>query len=349
MSRLFRIAGIVLLAAIPVGLGFWTGWKSSSESSLVIESAYLDVGEIRTGRPYTHRVRVRNDGARTVHVPRVVVSCFCTQVVPNDFRLGPGEETVLSVTIDPTRLLRSLRDESGQFQLELGLFESGRRFPRRWLLSGAVERPVDIAPSFMAFYGPNVVVEGKPGPTLEARVTLGHSASRLSVAEVSDRFEASCRQASADGSLWIIDITPRGDLPRGQFGDTLWIRVDGADGTDMGEWPMVVKGLVVAPFVAIPSAVDLFPSDAGRLTERILIRSNLESPFRIRAGALPRGVRFSPSSDRSAVEQMVEFIFDTERMPAECHPEVIVEREDGTEFRVSVPVAIHPLTRSARQ
>ena len=304
------LVGVLLVAAVPLFIGFWSGWRSTATEGLVVDSQDLAIGVIRSGRMYKHRLVVRNSGSRTVTVPRVRVSCACTRVSPSDFRLEAGEDIALELTLDPELLRRSLRDSrDGEFQIGIAFFSQGAEIPRQWILTGTLSIPVALSPRQLAFVGSNVATVGKRGPTLIAAAGLVRADYRLGLAADVKGYRVECVRDSQDPATWRVSVTPDARSEVGLFETAIWLAVKDVKGKMIGEWPLRVKGQVQDRVTVLPETVELFPVDDQPITERVIVRSNIEKPFRIREESGGH-VRVRSDSNTLTLQHAVDLIFD---------------------------------------
>ncbi len=342
--------GILLVAAIPLSIGFWSGWRRQPPEALQIESTQLDVGVIRTGRPFTHQIVVRNASSRAVVIPRVNVSCACTNVSPDSFRLLPDGDITLNVTIDPEILRRSLRGaDEGEFQITLALFEQGEKIPRQWVLSGTLKPALVLKPRVLAFFGPDESVVGLSGSTTAAVARLSEPEHQLALAAKVERFDVVCERDSTNTAIWQVKVTPHARDATGSFEEMIWLAVRNASGTLVGEWPLHVKGRVESPLTVMPRVLDLFPSGDAVMTHEVVIHSNTGKTFRVAANQPAADlVGITPASTHWASQHLLTLEFAVGDSADKGELRLAVEYEDGRSGVALLNYTIHHFEEQRR-
>ncbi len=342
--------GVLLVAAIPLFIGFWSGWRREPPEALRIESTQLDVGVVRTGRPFTHQIVVRNESSRTIVIPEVDVGYACTDVTPSNFRLQPGESITLEVTLDPELLRRSFRGKpDGNFQIHLVLFKQGEAIPQQWILSGTLKSAFTLTPPTLAFYGPDVSTVGVPGPTLQVAARLKQADHELAPVTTNDEFDVVCERDSTEPEIWHVKVTPHARSQVGSFETEIWLGAKDPRGVLVGEWPLRVKGQVDSRVSVLPATVDLFPAGDEPLSQHVIVRSNTGKPFRIAQNqSAGNSVEVKPDNTEWAREHLVELIFDSKNLPAGKDVGLAIEYEDGRSDEAVLKVTIHRFQESPR-
>ena len=344
----WRTIGLVLLVCIPIGLGFWSGWRSASTDSLEIDERYLDIGTVQTGRPVEHRVVVHNAGRRTVTIPKISASFSCGDVVPHSFRVPPGESVELAVMFDPSRLVGAAREEAEEFQVQLAFFEQGRRLPQQWILSGRVIKSVTMSPDLLAFYGPHGAVRGRSGPTLRCEATVNRASYRVTIAGRPKTCRVDCRREAEGGTVWTVLVTPKADIEGSRFEEMIWLRITDQAGSVKGEWPLKVKGVVEEAIACVPQSVDLYPEGGTVLTETVILHSNDGRSFRM-GEQRRKGIEIVPRSDEWSTDHIVVLKIDPSQVAEISRPQIDVEYRDGAKSSVSVRVAVHRVAEGASE
>ncbi len=334
---------ILLLAAIPVSIGYWTGWARTPPDPLDIDSKDLVVGMVRTGRPFSHRITLRNSSSRAVTISRIVASCSCTSVTPSRFELKPRESAALQVTIDPRFLLRSVDNRSeGKFVIQLFVFTEGRSVPQQWHLTGTLQPAVVLSPQKLAFFGTRACIAGRAGPKLEAMATLRKAEHVLAPVEPHPDFEVVCHRDPKEPTKWQVQIVPRQRPTPGRFSTTVWLQAKDANGESLGEWPLRVDGVVEPAISALPSTVDIFPDQSGSTRQNIVLRSNTGTPFTVSSDPTDQGwVTVRPESGEAAVHHSVQLIFDTRAMPDKGELTLRIRYADGRMDNATFAYVVH--------
>lgn len=84
------LAAFTFVACAPPAMG-----------QLELERAEVDFGVIPNTVPVSRTLGVRNAGSGLLEITGLTTSCSCTTASTASTKLGPGEETELTVTFDP--------------------------------------------------------------------------------------------------------------------------------------------------------------------------------------------------------------------------------------------------------
>jgi len=93
---------------------------AGGNTSLLIQPAEVDMGEVMEGREVWTTLLLRNTGRLPVHVARVESSCGCTVASPDTRELAAGAFTPLRVRVDTTAKRGRVRKSITAFDSEGG-------------------------------------------------------------------------------------------------------------------------------------------------------------------------------------------------------------------------------------
>jgi beta-lactamase regulating signal transducer with metallopeptidase domain len=77
--------------------------RKASWADAVFQEIYKDFGTVRNDRPLTHRFRLVNRSGADLHIAAVRSSCACLTAKAQAAEVGPGKDSFIEVTLDPSR------------------------------------------------------------------------------------------------------------------------------------------------------------------------------------------------------------------------------------------------------
>lgn len=145
----------MLLAIFIVGCSRGTGVET--ERFLSTPSTALSLGDVWIGETRSVDLPIVNQHCEAVQITRVSASCDCVSVHPLAFDLAPGEEQIVTLTIDVPGTMEAESFEAvdelmrfSQFQQMVrfdGMTAHGQQFRSVFVLMGRVAAPIVFLPS----------------------------------------------------------------------------------------------------------------------------------------------------------------------------------------------------------
>src|SRR5262245_49621923 len=88
-----------LTLVVLVGM-FSAALATPARAELRFDPPQLDLGTVKSGQVFLHKVKVVNAGARPVTVNEIKGSCGCLRLALEPATLTPGQEGLLSLTVN---------------------------------------------------------------------------------------------------------------------------------------------------------------------------------------------------------------------------------------------------------
>jgi hypothetical protein len=253
-----------LWAASPALAGLW--------ADALFDELSKDFGSAPRGPTLQHAFRIKNTTKNTVTISGVRVSCHvCSSAHVLKFKLEPGEETAVVVTMDTTRF-SGPRTITAYVNFNQPAYDE----VRLWVQANARD---DIS------FSPDTIALGQvkrgSAPSSATTVTfLGQPQAQITEAKCDSNYvQATFKELKREGSEVSYRLTARlrSDAPVGKWFTDIWVK------TNIASMPKVRVPLTVEIESALtlsPSAVALGQVQVGGEVERRVILKGAR-PFKI--------------------------------------------------------------------
>jgi hypothetical protein len=221
-------AAVAIVTIGMAAVGYWFGSQrlsSKAPNPLIVPASALRLGKVLARGLYRHEIPLTNTSGETVTVARIESSCWCTQIEPASFSLGPGQSTTLVLSLD---LMAAARLDSPQAEQELRVTlipHIRERVPDqwpRWILAGQVQLPAVLNRSRVVFDGADRIVQGLPGPRCTARLITHAPVADLQVVSAAAASLVQAERQKLSESEWEIMFTARDGIPAGRFDELFY-------------------------------------------------------------------------------------------------------------------------------
>jgi hypothetical protein len=303
-------AAVAIVTIGMAAVGYWFGSQrlsSKAPNPLIVPASALRLGKVLARGLYRHEIPLTNTSGETVTVARIESSCWCTQIEPASFSLGPGQSTTLVLSLD---LMAAARLDSPQAEQELRVTlipHIRERVPDqwpRWILAGQVQLPAVLNRSRVVFDGADRIVQGLPGPRCTARLITHAPVADLQVVSAAAASLVQAERQKLSESEWEIMFTARDGIPAGRFDELFYLQITlTKDDQDPPRLPIHVSGVVVPDVQALPELVALGPRPVdSEINEHIKVFSAAGRPFRLNR-MLASSPQFTASCESSGRSQ----------------------------------------------
>ncbi len=261
--------------------------------ALLLPDGPFDLGSGPPGAELVGYLPLKNAGQQTLHIERIEAGCACAWTKLECQDIPPGQETRLS-------LAARIRNEGDRRSFALRIVSNDPSSPVSVVVVRAAAGPPlircdrDSVQFGELCPGSNPAQRililrpgGSPWPTSEpVRAESSIGAVSVAVHSLKD---------PVLGGVVAVEVRPRADLPLGAFEDIVRLHRPGSSRSTN----VVVRGNVVPPVVATPSAVyfgDVRPGAGTALSRNIMVRRTNGAPL----GRLVR----SQSPDATQVQEV---------------------------------------------
>jgi len=130
--------------------------KFVSDSVLVFEPDYVDIGSVKEGEEAIGFLRVRNSGDRMANIVAVETSCGCSVAEPEQRLLMPGDFTRIKVVVDTFA-------KQGEAKKWVQLTDDEGHRSRAWMILHVTPNPHMSSTSRSIFQGKCAACHYEPG------------------------------------------------------------------------------------------------------------------------------------------------------------------------------------------
>ncbi len=274
------IVNVVLVVALALALvwSYRTGLQSAPSDAnqmrvgdLEISAADLDFGEVWEEKPHARNVTVRNVGSGVVTVTDFMMSCSCASVEPRSFEVARGGEFSVRLLLDLThRSPQEIGLERRVFQTEVIPMAARAPTPQRgWRIKGTVRSRATLGLEHLHF-GQMATYNQAP-VTRQVGLTLHVPADGVKVKADKDVVAVAVKPAGGDASgRYVLNVTPRADLPPGPFACELTVFVQTAGGLKFGA-SLPVEGEVQPEVRVLPARLLLGSKPVNQVAESVVV------------------------------------------------------------------------------
>ena len=268
--------------------------RSADWAAELFDTKSVDFGVVATRSEVKRLIRVRNSLKEPIHIKRVATTCVCSGVSAAKNRLQPGEEAIITVTMN-TR-------------------EFKRRKDANVIVTFDAPKPARVVIPVTAYIRADVVFE--PGLVQFGSIPHGKAASRTIRVTHTGRtdwsirklivgnkaIEASFKEAGRSGNRidYTLDVQLR---PNASIGSLRTLITLVTNDQNKPEMPILVEAMIEPEFVVTPGIVALnrvLPgSKQGR---RLVVRNTHQEPIEIERISPAGTVNYQGSPDKKHIQ-----------------------------------------------
>jgi uncharacterized protein DUF1573 len=266
MHRPFRLAILVtVLFTFP----------AAARAELRFERPVADAGEVRGGKPLTHRFAFVNAGGDTVELLEVKPGCGCLKPRVTHMRIPPGQAGAIEVDVNTLGHL----DGAHTWQMQL-TYRSGTCVQELTLsLKAHIVNDVAVRPAALTLFTTGVVSQevvladrrSQPLRVTEVRASSPHLNAHVGEPYRDDKGRLVCK----------IKVEPAADCPEGRFEDAISIYTSDPEYRDLTV-PVTIVKQSRQRLSALPREVNLTAAPGQPLPARIVqLRDPQDQPILI--------------------------------------------------------------------
>ncbi len=266
-GQLFGAIGLgIAIALVGIGgflLGLMHVFRQDERVRLEIDPAALDLGEVWAQSGFVCELPVRNTGTQRIVVRDVRTSCdFYGSVKPRQFRVAPGGEQALRITLDLAAMDAAARDNALADELALGLslIPAGRlAAPVDVVVRARLRRAFKARPAKLMFGGRLRPAQGISGPIQQVELEPVESLAGIAVTAPQHLHAWLERH----GTGFRLFVQPRETVPAGPFRYEVLLFAQLASGETLPPYGLQVVGTCIGDLELLPAALHFAIVEAG--------------------------------------------------------------------------------------
>lgn len=267
---------LILAVAVIALASYLTALKtdtvSKNERWLEVDPERLYFGEVWADDAFKWSFSVRNVADREVYVEGFQISCACTHIEPEQFRLAPGESQNLAVTLN---LMRPPSDTTAQWMRDFSValipkFRDRAMKRRGWSLRGRVRDPFVISAPSLQVTQP--VRHGSEASSESILIRAQDGVATIEAVANAPWCEAVLTPAASDREFRLY-VNVSADAPTGVQTSSVTLRAIKVDGDPLVSVKVPVSVQVVNMIQASPSDLVLGTLRIGTTAESTVVLS----------------------------------------------------------------------------
>jgi hypothetical protein len=271
--------------------------------------------------------------------------CSCTDVVPEELALPPGQTAAVRAVVDLEDYQFAEAEEPWEFQETLTAYvrdPDGEDYPLRMRAYGLVRLSCRITPPLVSF---GTVSRGdtprKPFE-VESLVARGEGVELVSAPDWLDALVAP--EKPAGPPVGRVVLTVHADAPYGQLAGRVRFRTPGSSGLSVTR-SVQVWAVVVDDIQALPSTVVFLPAQSAQCAPQVVtLASRRGEGFSVEGAEVSAPgvvVRFKDSPSPSVHRYILEVAAGGEGATREASARFRVRTDSGRLYTVVVPVKVY--------
>lgn len=237
---------------------------------LAISKAALDLGEVWESPDYECVLPIQNEAGSSIAVQRLLASCTCTQIAPQQFTIAAGQTKLVSLKLDLAwRMPQDLGLEKRPYSVEIWPRHEKSTVQPGWVLHGTIRSRVTLDTLRLQYADQPIHGQAPVSRRIKATVHVPARGLDVEVTPAIATTQVIPRPGSSDE--YELQVAPLPSLPSGPFQFKLRVDVIAPDGTRMPGVTIPAAGTMGQEVQPLPSQVLLGSHPLGRTAEADLV------------------------------------------------------------------------------